>query len=490
MPRLSTVVLLSAATLLVTSAFQSASAQNWNSNRGFDSYLELFVDSQGRRFLVDPDSGEVVGRANRNARFTHRDKRRAQREFRRNHRLSNWDREDDFYVEDDFFNLKQRDNRRQRRLHQADRDELRETVRRRNGNRGRFLDEFDNDDNIIVGSTRRYDEVTSDQGKQRTRRVGRDFRQPLDENNNQLASLPVGRAPVQRSVPIEGIAKPKINAEQIASLQVVLDREGFSPGVIDGLWGSNLARALVAYKKANPKAKDLTQLASLETIVEKSRQSVFTSYRITSADVSGPFVASVPIDYAKKARLAALSYTSAAEMLAERFHMSEAYLRKLNPGKRFDRAGTKITVIAPGQPVTRKVHYIVADKRRKQVQAFDRNGGIVASYPATIGSVSTPSPTGTHSIKRIALNPEYTYNPKKNFQQGNNTKILRIPPGPNGPVGSVWIALSKPTYGIHGTPDPSKIGKTNSNGCIRLTNWDAQELASLVREGVTVQFVE
>ena len=137
-----------------------------------------------------------------------------------------------------------------------------------------------------------------------------------------------------------------------------------------------------------------------------------------------------------------------------------------------------------------KVHYIVANKGKKQVEAFDRNGKLVASYPATIGSAATPSPTGTHTIERIALNPEYTYNPKINFQQGNNTKVLRIPPGPNGPVGSVWIALSKPTYGIHGTPDPSKIGKTNSNGCIRLTNWDAQELASLVREGVTVQFVE
>ncbi|MEN0041808.1 MAG: L,D-transpeptidase, partial [Pseudomonadota bacterium] len=95
-----------------------------------------------------------------------------------------------------------------------------------------------------------------------------------------------------------------------------------------------------------------------------------------------------------------------------------------------------------------------------------------------------------HSVARIALDPEYTYNPKINFQQGTNDKILRIPPGPNGPVGSVWIALSKPTYGIHGTPDPAKIGKTNSNGCIRLTNWDARELAANVRKGVTVEFVE
>ena len=102
------------------------------------------------------------------------------------------------------------------------------------------------------------------------------------------------------------------------------------------------------------------------------------------------------------------------------------------------------------------------------------------AYPATIGSSDTPSPTGTHEVARIAFNPEYTYNPNVNFKQGDNSQILTIPPGPNGPVGSIWIALSKPTYGIHGTPDPSKIGKTESHGCVRLTNWDAAELAKLV----------
>jgi lipoprotein-anchoring transpeptidase ErfK/SrfK len=477
MPRLSSVVLFSAAALLATSVFQSASAQQWNGPRGFTHHYELFVDGQGRRFLVDPDSGEIVGRANRNARFTRRDKIRAQREFRSSTRLSDWDRDDDFFDDEEFVDLRARGFRRDRGERR-----WRESVRRRNGNRGRFLDEYETD-GIVVGSTRRQSELTTEQGKRRNS-------QRLDRNNSQLASLPVEPAPVQRARPIEGISKPNFNAKQIASLQVVLDREGFSPGVVDGLWGSNLARALSAFQKAKPSGGDLTKLAGLNSNITQSGQSIFQSYRITQADVAGPFVAAVPIDYAKKARLAALSYTSATEMLAERFHMSEAYLRKLNPGKDMSQAGTRITVVAPGNKLTKKVHYIVADKSRKQVQAFDRNGKLVASYPATIGSASTPSPSGTHSIDRIALNPEYTYNPKKNFQQGNNTKILRIPPGPNGPVGSVWIALSKPTYGIHGTPDPSKIGKTNSNGCIRLTNWDAQELASLVREGVTVQFIE
>ncbi len=140
--------------------------------------------------------------------------------------------------------------------------------------------------------------------------------------------------------------------------------------------------------------------------------------------------------------------------------------------------------------MTAPVTSIVADKYQKQVRAYDAAGKLVVAYPATIGSSDTPSPSGTHTVARVALNPDYTYNPNINFKQGENHDILKIPPGPNGPVGSVWIALSKPTYGIHGTPEPSKIGKTESHGCVRLTNWDAQELAKLVKPGVTVEFAE
>jgi lipoprotein-anchoring transpeptidase ErfK/SrfK len=136
------------------------------------------------------------------------------------------------------------------------------------------------------------------------------------------------------------------------------------------------------------------------------------------------------------------------------------------------------------------VSKIIADKSRKQVFAYGPMGELVAAYPASIGSADTPSPSGIHLVARVALNPDYTYNPKINFKQGSNTKVLTVPPGPNGPVGTVWIALDKPTYGIHGTPDPSRIGKTQSHGCIRLTNWDAQELAKMVKPGVTVEFVD
>jgi lipoprotein-anchoring transpeptidase ErfK/SrfK len=201
-------------------------------------------------------------------------------------------------------------------------------------------------------------------------------------------------------------------------------------------------------------------------------------------------VASIPEDYAHKAQLPSMAYTSVTEMLGEKFHIDENYLKEINPGVNFNQPGSVVKVPNLGKPVRAKVARIIADKGRKQVRGYDESGKLVVAYPSTIGSSDNPSPSGIVQVERIAINPNYTYNPKINFKQGNNDKVLTIPPGPNGPVGTVWIALSKPTYGIHGTPEPSKIGKTSSHGCVRLTNWDAEELAKLVKAGVTVEFSE
>ena len=279
-------------------------------------------------------------------------------------------------------------------------------------------------------------------------------------------------------------------SEDVAKIQILLDRYGASPGVIDGRMGDNVNKAISAWREMTGEALRTYDKALIDERLAETGGEAFITYEITPADVAGPFVASVPEDYSRKAQMERLSYVSVPEMLAERFHMDEKYLSALNPGVSFDRPGTRIRVIDPGAPKTGEVARIVADKGRKQVRAYGADGRLVVAYPATIGSAATPSPTGKHTVERVALDPEYTYNPKINFQQGDNTKVLRIPPGPNGPVGTVWIALSKPTYGIHGTPEPSKIGKTESNGCIRLTNWDAQELAKMVKPGVTVEFVE
>ncbi|WP_367830974.1 L,D-transpeptidase [Shinella sp. S4-D37] len=319
--------------------------------------------------------------------------------------------------------------------------------------------------------------------------------QPLPDFGGESASLPEnGVDPDAEFVPgpkfDPAIAIGRLSSAEVTALQVFLDREGFSPGVIDGRKGSNVTKAIEAWQNATGETLDPN---NADDILERLRLSgglAFITYEISAVDAAGPYVAAIPDDYAQKAALPHLSFTSTTEMLAEKFHMDEAYLKEINPGVDFTIPGTLIKVVDTGERKTGKVAKILADKGRKQVLAYDENGTLIAAYPASIGSADTPSPSGTVTVERIALNPGYTYNPRINFQQGANNKVLTLQPGPNGPVGTVWIALSKPTYGIHGTPEPSKIGKTQSHGCIRLTNWDATELAKMASAGLTVEFVD
>ena len=318
---------------------------------------------------------------------------------------------------------------------------------------------------------------------------------PLDQASIDPAQPEVLVEPTQPATP--NVPRTRVDPslslgarEDVAALQILMDRVGASPGVIDGRFGSNVDKALAAYREITGVQLRTTDTVGIKEALAKTGGDAFANYTITPEDAAGPYVASVPADYSEKAKLERMSFTSVTEALAERFHMDEAYLKALNPGVNFNRPGTIIKVANFGKLVSTPVVRILADKGMKQVRAYDAAGKLVAAYPATIGSTDTPSPSGTHVVTRIALDPNYTYNPKLNFKQGENDKVLTIPPGPNGPVGSVWIALDKPTYGIHGTPDPSKIGKTESHGCVRLTNWDARELARLVKPGVTVEFMD
>ena len=273
----------------------------------------------------------------------------------------------------------------------------------------------------------------------------------------------------------------------IVKLEILLDRVGASPGVIDGFDGDNLRKAVRAFEtmvgltvdgKVGPDVIDKLQAS----------EPVIGSYTITDKDIAG-LVSDIPTDYAEMAKLKFLGYTRVTEELGERFHMDEDLLKALNPGANFT-AGEQIAVAAFGPDKGGQVAKIEADKGDRQLRAYDANGQLLVAYPATIGSEDNPSPTGTHRVDAIVQMPNYTYNPDVNFKQGNNTEKLIIPPGPNGPVGSVWIDLTEPTFGIHGTPEPSKIDKTNSHGCVRLTNWDAEELSKMVAKGVPVEFTD
>jgi len=288
-----------------------------------------------------------------------------------------------------------------------------------------------------------------------------------------------------------GSAKARGTSPIVLKAQILLDRAGASPGVIDGIYGSNVAKAISAVETV----LGLPVNGELDADVWAAlggdqAPPVLVEYTITEEDAAYPFLSEIPADYAEQAKLESLGFTSPEEMFSERFHMDIELLKALNPGADFRRAGETIIVAAvEGQPVTGKVARIEADKRARQVRAYDAEDRLIVAYPATIGSSENPSPSGTHQVNAVADDPVYYYNPE-NFVQGENREPLELPPGPNNPVGTMWIDLSEPTYGIHGTPEPSKIDKTGSHGCVRLTNWDAEELATLVDPGVPVTFVE
>ena len=227
-----------------------------------------------------------------------------------------------------------------------------------------------------------------------------------------------------------------------------------------------------------------------EKLTATSSEPVIKDYTITAEDVRGPFIKRLP-SFQDMSKLPHMGYLNATEELAERFHMSEGLLRALNPGKSFDKPGTAIAVTnVARKPTSDKVVRIEIDKTKRTLRGFDKAGNLVVFDPASIGSEERPAPSGTFKVVDVSFNPVYHYDPKLKFKGVNSKKPFDIQPGPNNPVGSVWIGISSPGYGIHGTPDPSRVSKSYSHGCIRLTNWDAEYLAALVSKGTTVDFLE
>jgi len=324
-------------------------------------------------------------------------------------------------------------------------------------------------------------------------------------------SVPAGEiepAELPRALTVEDVSPQAVNTSPsaamlrseagpvIARVQILLDRAHFSPGVIDGRANKNTALAIRWFQKSRGLAA--TSITDSETyarlLADAGSAPAVIQITVDAEALEGPFVI-LPKNVYDQARLDCLCYVSLTEKLAERFHTSLEMMRKLNPGVGFAalRPGDRIWVPAVETAIpapARRVSRIVVSKTGSYVHALAADGSVVYHFPSTLGSKYDPSPRGDFRVTGVARNPTFRYDPTLFADVPDSKPKAKLPPGPNSPVGKVWIALSKAHVGIHGTPTPETIGSASSHGCVRLTNWDALKLARSTSSGMRVQFIQ
>jgi lipoprotein-anchoring transpeptidase ErfK/SrfK len=298
----------------------------------------------------------------------------------------------------------------------------------------------------------------------------------------------------------------------IFQAQVQLDRAGFAPGIIDGRKGRFFVMALKGFQEA----RGLEQSGVLDAASRKAlageRAPTLIRMVLKAEALEASFTPDIPSRIVDQATLPFLGYRNLVEKLSERFHTSSDILIRLNPGLKAPRAGMELLLpgllpsdrtyepglparwrdvladlnISASQPRAAK---IVVSKSQSVLRVYDAQDRLIAQFPATTGSDHDPLPLGKWMIRTIAFMPTYHYNPDLFWDADSSDQKAQLSEGPNNPVGVVWIDLNKPHYGIHGTPEPTLIGRSQSHGCIRLSNWDAARLAQMLRADTPAEFV-
>jgi lipoprotein-anchoring transpeptidase ErfK/SrfK len=297
------------------------------------------------------------------------------------------------------------------------------------------------------------------------------------------------------------VEKKTVDAQQALAVQIALDRAGFSPGEIDGRSGPKTRLALSEFQKSS--SLKATGVVNEETLAAlRVAPEPLVNYTITEQDVAGPFIDKMPADMMEAAMLPSLGYTSALEALSEKFHSSPTLMRRLNPDvvwaagdvikvpdvEPFDLPSKNDKPAATAKATVGTVEVVVSGSTKSLI-VRDAGGKTLMHAPITVGSEKDPLPVGEWKVVGVSWNPVFNYNPDLFWDADPTHAKAKIPSGANNPVGVVWVDISKEHFGLHGTPEPSTIGRTESHGCIRLTNWDAARLGHLVSSGtkVTIQ---
>jgi lipoprotein-anchoring transpeptidase ErfK/SrfK len=281
------------------------------------------------------------------------------------------------------------------------------------------------------------------------------------------------------------------------AFQVLLDRQGFSPGQIEATANVNTRRALTAFQSARHVAvSGKPDCVTWRALNGDEAEPAVVEYEITAEDAKGPFTARIPVRLEEQADLPALGYRSVLESLAERFHSAPALLSSMNRGGKFA-AGQRIKVpavtpfkadVKPERDTAAGEITIHVSREDSALRATRADGTVVLFAPVTSGSEHDPLPVGDWKVTGVAWRPVFHYNPELFWDANPKDQKATIKAGPNNPVGLVWIDLNLPHYGLHGTPEPGRIGVTQSHGCVRLTNWDVARVAALVKPGTPVLF--